>query len=337
MRALLLVALMACTRDPFAPLPVGDSRVIVKEIPQWRPPALDLLFVIDDSPAMAGFRDDLLANAPRFVNVLATFPGGLPDLHLAVTTAGCAGDGGTLRHAPAVAGAFIVARGFADGTRETNVTGALGDAFTALVDVGASGCATSQPLAAAMRALVDDPGFLRGDAELAIVFIGASDDGSPGSAVDVAAAFKALKRDPQEVMVAGIAGAQACTFDGATAVDAIRLRRFLDQFPNRSTFTTICQADLSDGLQIVVPPFDVVIGDPCFDVTVDPDRCVATDQLDHRDVATLPNCAGQLPCVRFIDDPTNCGATGASAQSVRIDRHELAPLGDVVHIECEIE
>jgi len=333
MRALLLVAIAGCTRDPFSPLPLGGSHVLVKEIPQPWPHRADLLFVIDDAPAMAGFRDDLLINAPNFMTVLSTVPGGLPDLHIGVTTAGCAGDGGVLRHTPAVGGDFIITTPFADGTRETNIGDTLAGAFTALVDVGASGCATVQPLAAAQRALVDNPGFLRDDAELAIVFIAASDDASPGSTADAAAWFKALKRDPDMVMVDGIAGI-GCTYGGATAADAIRLRDFLDRFPNRSTFTTICQPDLSDGLQLFAEPLNVVVGDPCFDAAIDPDRCIATDRIDHRDVATLPRCPGALPCVRFIEDPNNCSV---NPQSLRVDRHAFAPRGDFVHVECEIE
>lgn len=335
MRALLLVALMACARDPFSPLPVGGSHVLVKEIPQPWSPKLDLLFVIDDSPAMASFRADLLANAPNFASVLTR--GRLPDLHLAITTAGCEGDGGVLRTTPAVDGDFIIATPFADGGYATNVTDSLDHAMTALMDVGTTGCATVQPLAAAKRALASHPDFVRDDAYLALVVIAASDDTSPGAIADYVTWLEGLKRDPGTIFVTGIAGAGSCMYDGAVAADAVRLRQFLAQFPNRNTFSTICQADLSDGLGLLAEPIGVAIGDPCFYVAIDPDRCIATDRLHGRDVATLPACAGRLPCIRFIDDSRNCGATGASAQSIRVDRHDFALIGDIVHVECEIE
>ena len=45
----------------------------------------------------------------------------------------------------------------------------------------------------------------------------------------------------------------SCTYNspsGAQVADPpVRIKFFLDQFPNRSTFTTICQPDLSGGLQ----------------------------------------------------------------------------------------
>ena len=43
---------------------------------------------------------------------------------------------------------------------------------------------------------------------------------------------------------------------------AVRIKQFLDQFPNRSTFSTICQQDLSGGLQLIAELLKAVIGSP---------------------------------------------------------------------------
>jgi hypothetical protein len=95
--------------------------------------------------------------------------------------------------------------------------------------------------------------------------------------------LKGLKSDPNKVIVAGIMGttepfavelrpdpnnpatgtpalAHSCTYIGGdrtgdgigdpeVADPPTRLQFFLDQFPNRSTFSSICQQDLSGGLQ----------------------------------------------------------------------------------------
>ena len=45
----------------------------------------------------------------------------------------------------------------------------------------------------------------------------------------------------------------------------MRIKFLLDQFPNRSTFTTICQQNLQDGLILIAQLLKSVIGDPCID------------------------------------------------------------------------
>src|SRR5262249_54976969 len=88
--------------------------------------------------------------------------------------------------------------------------------------------------------------------------------------------FKGLKSDPQDVIMAAIIGtptpfsvelrappgmsgtpipalAHSCTYspsptDVEVADPPIRIKQLLDAFPNRSTVSSICQQDLSDGL-----------------------------------------------------------------------------------------
>jgi len=118
--------------------------------------------------------------------------------------------------------------------------------------------------------------------------------------------LKSLKPDdPKKIIVAGIMGvtdpfavetrtiggqaqaalAHSCTYNSPTGPQngdpPIRLQFFLDQFPERSTSTTICQPDLSGGLQQIGELVKAAVGDPCIE----------SPNLHDRD----PNTAGVQP------------------------------------------
>lgn len=192
------IAAAAGCAEPVRPIePQVTSRAVYFEVPVRVPVRLDLLFVIDNSPAMAEHQANLSANLANFINVLSTIEGGLPSVHIGVittdvgtegrdgspgpTVAGCAGDGdgGRLREVSAVAGRFLIDHVRGDGTRARNYQGTLGEAFTELATVGAEGCAYTRPLEAMRRALDGNPataGFLRDHAFLAVIFVTARDD-----------------------------------------------------------------------------------------------------------------------------------------------------------------
>jgi hypothetical protein len=206
MRATALLLLVACGSHGTTPAPdaAGGERVTVVEMRVTVKRGLDLLFVIDDSPGMADIQLNLAAGFPSLVDTLSTLPGGLPDLHLGVVTSdmgtssvgfttpappigqigngGCSGTGkgGVLQMTGApVTGAFISDIRLADGSRQTNYTGALADVFASMARVGAGGCGFEQPLAAMRAALDNNPanaGFLRLDALLGIVIVTDEDD-----------------------------------------------------------------------------------------------------------------------------------------------------------------
>lgn len=168
--------------------------------------------------------------------------------------------------------------------------------------------------------------------------------------------LKSLKPDnPKKVVVAGIMGttdpfavelrpantgnpalAHSCTYIGGdingdgtpdpeVADPPIRLKSFLDQFPNRSTFASICQQDLSGGLKQVGDLLKTVIGDPCIEgklADVDPTTdgpqydcsvsVVNNQGLANQTETILPRCtpedasATNQPCWHLNTDATSC-------------------------------
>jgi hypothetical protein len=159
---------------------------------------VDILFLVDNSGSMSEEQTSLRANFGKFMDVLSTLEGGMPNVHIGVATsnlgqsasdgvggasfgAGCAGSGedGALRMTPTVSGRFIIDEEITGtGTRNRNYTGALGDAFAALADVGTAGCGIEQHLGAMKRTLSNplNAGFLRDGAKLAVIFIADEDD-----------------------------------------------------------------------------------------------------------------------------------------------------------------
>ncbi len=172
--------------------------------------------------------------------------------------------------------------------------------------------------------------------------------------------LKGLKSDEKDVIVAGIIGnvepveigrrtpasggdprpdlVPSCTYAGPngmqTADAGVRLKYFLDQFPNRSTITTICDNDLSDALVQIADLLATVIGNPCIEGNLadrDPGtngvqpECQASyvtnpgEENQVEDVlAQCNDTASNQPCWRLIQDP-NCTdyPTGLSIEVVR--------------------
>lgn len=214
MSVLIAVAALGCGDDGNAPFdaPVDtvidapvDPHKLVAEVPATVTRALDVLFVLDDSPGMADKQLNLAANFSSFINVLNTFTDGLPDIHIGIVTTdvgtkgsidptpgpalgqigngGCSGtgDGGNLQTFGApVTGTFISDIRQTNGTRTQNYSGSLASVFAQMAPgAGAGGCGFEQPLTAMQRALGNNPqnaGFLRPDAMLGVVFVTDEDD-----------------------------------------------------------------------------------------------------------------------------------------------------------------
>ena len=423
---------------------------------------VDVLFVVDDSPAMLDKQRNLTDKFPNFINVLDFVDGGRPNLHLGVVTTdlgtkgaadpqagpaigsgpgACTGNGksGNLmtNGTTLVTGAYLSDTKNADGTRTTNYTGTLANAFTAIASVGASGCGFEQPLEAAKRALNNNAanaGFLRSGALLALVFVQDEDDCSiahstlldvdtttlgplqsfrcnrfghtcaqggttpdqmntigPKSGcssnessayltrvADYVTFFKGLKADPTQIIVAGIAGpptpyevelrappgggsaipavAHSCMYTGANGAEvadpAVRLKQFLDQFPNRTTFSTVCGQDLSGGLAQIAELIRTVIGTSCVDdyIDLDPNTpgvqfdCTVSEVVNYGKAnqyeTILPTCSNAAdppaslnkPCWWFLEDRERCPAYDHLL--LQVERVEPPPIGAQLLAYC---
>jgi hypothetical protein len=158
----------------------------------------DILFMIDDSGSMQQNQASLIANFPILMNTLRAFPGGLPNLHVAVVTSdlgagqetlvsSCApgGKGGAFRVPPAGTCAGPTGSFIDESNNEAvkNYPGTIEEAFACIANVGTLGCGLEHQLASAAVALgfggtipATNVGFLRPNAFLAVAFITNEDD-----------------------------------------------------------------------------------------------------------------------------------------------------------------
>jgi hypothetical protein len=163
--------------------------------------SIDVLFMVDNSSSMTLSQTLLLGNFPKFMDVLTQQQGGMPDVHVAVISSdmgagdgsitGCAGNGddggfqsaprGTCTNTTLQMGATFISNvgGVANYTAPN-----LSDVFTCIAPLGESGCGFEHQLASITRALGADgaaaptqnQGFLRPEADLAIILITNEDD-----------------------------------------------------------------------------------------------------------------------------------------------------------------
>ena len=169
---------------------------------------VDLLFLVDDSSSMRLSQESLLRNFPVLMTALENMPGGLPNVHIAVVSsdmgagdgsvAGCDATGGkngifqyTARGACTATGLDPGATFISNIGGVKNYTGNLPDVFTCIAALGQKGCGFEHQFAAITRALgadgraapLENQGFLRPDAYLAIVMITNEDDCSAPAGV----------------------------------------------------------------------------------------------------------------------------------------------------------
>jgi hypothetical protein len=198
--------LAACAERDVRRLDPTPAPVDTWSIPITANRALDILFVVDDSRSMAGEQASLAANFPAFVGVLQTIQGGLPDVHLGVVSSnvgaagmagidGCAGDGddGALlvrEGCTGLTGRFISDVADERGGRLRNYTGELDDLFACMAQLGTRGCGFEMHLESMYRALQPgrNPGFLRPDAYLAVIYVEAKQ--YSGATANIAKAAK---------------------------------------------------------------------------------------------------------------------------------------------------
>lgn len=238
--------------------------------------ALDIVLVIDDSASMAEHQAKLAANLPRLAWVLENVEGGLPSVHVAVVSASAA-SGHLFESTPRQDGCTVPNGDFIVDSQlqwwtcsdsplercgERNYEGTLGETLACIGLLGAEGGEDQQLFEAALSAVdgsvQGNGGFLREHAGLVIVFISDTDDASPGTPADYAAALKAIKRDPGLVVVTTV-----------RANAAPRLAAFEAEFPQRNDSASFAGEDWSDAFEIIANLFVEVLGRPCLGDVVD--------------------------------------------------------------------
>jgi len=175
----------------------GDGGAELVEVAMTTLRPLDVLFVVDDSGTMRQEQQALAAGFPAFVDAL-TDTDELVDLHVGFVSSNvgtgpvggggdaCLGDGddGHLLVAggcPALTdGApFVAHRIGPEGDAEVNYTGELAAQLECMAHLGTSGCGFEQHLESMRRALTNteqNAGFLRDDANLAVIALADEDD-----------------------------------------------------------------------------------------------------------------------------------------------------------------
>lgn len=203
-----------------------------------------------------------------------------------------------------------------------------------------------------------------------------------------------LKDDPKLVIVAGIIG----NFDAETgnvtvqpdrrtndpnlpevqiscftrdpndpddgAAPPVRTQAFLSAFPERNTFTTICNDNLSDALIQIAELLKTAIGNPCIDKaladrnpTIDgvQPECSVVDVLDpdsvNRSETVIPQCTQAIQPGVAMCDPGSAGtpcwcihpdmdACPNAPQNFAIEVNRggaTPPLGTVLEVQCVTE
>jgi hypothetical protein len=336
-----MVLLGACTnedRTVAMPEPPEQHSASYFDIPVGVAFEQDILVVVDSSPAMAAHADRAVLQLAELFHGLALR--GDPDWHLAVISsdlggAGCSerGDDGLFRYDGLVGAPFLIEWRHLDQRHTTNYDGPLAEVFVRLARVGTSGCPTQQPLAAIRRALEEQPrnaGFRREGANLLVLIVSASDDGSPDAVADHIAFLDGVAPD-HRLSVVGI-------YDRPAA----RLDELVAAFPNRAQVSALRADDVTANLHIWTPRGGHW-GVPCLEGQLGPvPECSVSDVLVEREQVlfetVLPTCdatSSVKPCWHLERDLQNCPLWNGSENLVlEIERRDYPPMGTHVRGSC---
>jgi hypothetical protein len=284
--AMLALVTSACAIEPYAPLESMQERAEVLDLPAYLPTRLDVLFVVDRSPAMAAHQDALRTGFADFGNT--TSGAGWKDYRLGVISADATDDGMLIHEVVIDAPRF-------GGGRVTKYDGTLAEALASIGPLGAGGAARVRALDMLRRGLEPgrNPGFHRPEAKLLVVIVTATDDDSDVAPEELREIANGWVRDPGAVAIAVF-----------HAADAPRLARLRVPFSNRTLDETLLDR-LGTALVLFPAPLRPYAGDPCFRGRPT-GECVVLDGhrgderlVDHCDVAPAP-------CWRIAEDYMNC-------------------------------
>ena len=287
MRSLVLCLACAACIDPAEPIVAETSHVSVHDYPGHGPTKADVLFIIDDTTAMAPYLNRLATLPHAYAAAFATIDGGFVDTHIAVATT----TNSELRRLPAVGGSFMTIRTELDLDRITNFLGSLEDTFGLLADVGATSSAANRPLDVLRRVVEENPdGLIRDDAYLNIVIITASDDVSSESPATYAELAKSAKARPEKVFVSAI-----------TVMETPRLHELFAALPNRHKVTSLADGDYTSALAVFGTIILSIIPGQCWHVS-DVDPITPGPQYDCTFTATIRGAQRLLPPCKLPTD-----------------------------------
>lgn len=236
MKRLLPFAILLAAGCNDAPLvDVGVARC-GRAVESWvqREPAVDVLFVIDDSSSMAHEQQRLRDSFDELVGWLANES---VSYHLGLTTTSVTtGAGGWLVGTPP-----YIANDTPDGLAR----------FVENANVGIGGAGVEQGMEAARKLLAiemtEETGFLRDDAKLAIIFVSDEDDDSKRSIEEYATFYLERKgNDPNLLSIHAVAGEVANECEGVLRAG----ERYLELVERTSgRFTSICEESFAPALE----------------------------------------------------------------------------------------
>lgn len=330
-----------CVEDRTIDLPeeIEQVKTTMFEIPQASPPPLDILFVIDNSHAIAAHEDHLAANLPQ-LGEFFEHNNGWWDRHIGVITSdvGCPGRS-AWRPAPLTNDRFFIDWRHLDDTRTKNFDGTLADHLPAAMTAGHDGCGAHRPLDAILAALDPSTNFRRSDADLIIVIIGGADD---QSVVDAEAAIRQIAATSDVPYLQALSRLAIVAF---APEPAARLDAFAAFGSGESRLVALDSRDLVSAFGWGFSHSEVW-GAPCVDASVDLEpapglqaNCAMADVARDRDTKRivyeriLPACDGaNRPCWRLDVKPHICSTN----HMVVIDRIDFPPRDTNLVGQCEI-
>jgi hypothetical protein len=243
---------------------------------------IDILFVVDDTPAMVGVEASLVAQLATFAQVFQALPLGPPAMHVAfvpatLPSADCAPPSPHGTTCGLAAGDQFFSVDFCG--IDQNGSGTPGDAFTCLGSFGAQGCGPPQPLEAARRALGGDPAggaltgrssFIGAGSSLQIVFVTAQDDASTRNGElaalgDYVTFFKSLTADPANDLLISVIGPERCASGAPVAATPTpRLDQVAGAVGPNGVAVSICDANLAVAFRASAAQSGVLILPPCL-------------------------------------------------------------------------
>jgi hypothetical protein len=318
-------------------------------------PHMDILFVVDDTPAIAPHVDEVAAGVAGMAARL-TAPSPVTALHVGFARAGAC-DASTRGAACGIAAPEQFMRWEWCGST-LNYSASFAGTFSCLGDLGAANCAPAQPLATALRvlrkpALPGWEGFLRDEAYLLVVVISAGDDasataGAPTPIADLVAGLRALKSDPSQVLVSIIGPGGDCSGGEPSPP---RLTEFVNNFGANGLSLPLCSGNLAVALDRAASWVNYSLEPVCASNVRDTDLetpglqagCTFEDRARQPDGSTavthLPNCNDSAPpCWRMTPGGLCGGGAGGAAGSYILSIQRApgwcAEAGMDVTIEC---